>query len=407
MTHVAISGMGAVSAAGIGVKALWDAARDGQSQVRPLDISRSEKLRVRIAAAVRDFDPADYLSEQEIRRCDRYTQFAHVAANEAIAQAGIAAEEIAGQRTAVIIGTGIGGMNTLDDGCYTLYVDQGRINPLSIPRLMPSSATSHVSITHGVTGPCFTVTSACSSASQSIGTGLQLIRAGIVDRAIVGGSEACITSATMRAWEMLRVLSPDVCRPFSRNRNGLVIGEGAGIVILESEATLTARGGTALAWLTGYGTSSDARDIIQPDVEGAASAMRAALADAGLTPEQIDYINAHGTGTALNDVNEATALRKVFGDTIDAIPASSTKPVIGHTLGASGGLELIVALEALLSDTVPPQINYADPDPKCPLNLPVDGALSRPLETVLSNSFAFGGINATLIATKTPPGHGG
>lgn len=400
MTRVAISGMGAVSAAGIGVSALWEAARKGETQVSPLAIHRSETVRVRVAASVRDFDANEYLSEQEIRRCDRYTQFAHIAVLEALAEAGLGRAELEGQRTAVIIGTGIGGMNTLDDGCYAFYSSQTRVNPLSIPRLMPSSATSHVSITHKITGPCFTVTSACSSASQSIGIGLQLVRAGIIDRAIVGGSEACITPATMKAWEMLRVLSPDASRPFSKNRNGMILGEGAGIVILESEAALAERAGTPLAWLAGYGTSSDARDIIQPDVEGAVSSMQAALEDAGLSPDAIGYINAHGTGTALNDINEAAALRRVFGEAIDTIPVSSSKPVIGHTLGASGGLELIISLKALLTNTVPPQINFTEPDPKCPLYLPVGGAIERPLSAVLSNSFAFGGINATLIATK-------
>jgi nodulation protein E len=237
--------------------------------------------------------------------------------------------------------------------------------------------------------------------------GLQLLRAGVIDRAIVGGSEACITPATMRAWEMLRVLSPDAARPFSKNRNGMILGEGAGVVILETEAALFKRGGTPLAWLAGYGTSSDARDIIQPDVEGAVSSMQAALDDAGLLPDDIGYINAHGTGTALNDVNEATALRRVFGDAIDTIPVSSSKPVIGHTLGASGGLELIISLKALLTDTVPPQINFTERDPKCPLYLPVDGAVERRLSAVLSNSFAFGGINATLIATKIEHGDDG
>ncbi len=400
MTRVAISGLGAVSAAGLGVRALWHAAHAGECQVRPLDIHRDESLRVRIAAAVENFNPADHLSEQEIRRCDRFTQFAHLAVNEALVEAGLTPDSIAGPRTAAIIGTGIGGMNTLDDGCFAFYSGEKRVNPLSIPRLMPSSATSHISITHKITGPCFTVTSACSSASQSIGVGLQLVRAGIVDRAIVGGSEACITPATMRAWELLRVLSPDACRPFSKNRNGLVLGEGAGVVILESEQSLAARGGTPIAWLAGYGTSSDARDILQPDIDGAAAAMRAALADAGLEPGDIDYINAHGTGTVLNDANEAAALRQVFGDAIDAIPVSSTKAVVGHTLGASGGIELIVAIKAMLEDVVPPQIGFAEPDPKCPLFLPTDTALARPLSVVLSNSFAFGGINAALIATK-------
>ncbi len=400
MTRVAISGMGAVSAAGLGVPALWQAVSAGKSQVHPFDIRQDEILRVRIAAMVHGFDPTKYLSEQEIRRCDRFTQFAHVAANEALAEARLASEAIAGPRTAIIIGTGIGGINTIDDGYFAFYEEGTRINPLTIPRMMASSATSHISITHKITGPCFTVTSACSSASQSIGVGLQMVRAGMVDRAIVGGSEASITTATMRSWELLRVLSPDMCRPFSKNRNGLVLGEGAGIVVLESEQSLEKRGGTPLAWLTGYGTSSDARDILQPDVDGAASAMRAALADAGIEPGAIGYINAHGTGTVLNDINEALALRQVFGGIIDTIPVSSTKSVIGHTLGASGGLELIIAVKSLLENIVPPQINFAEPDPKCALFLPTEGPLPRPLSVVLSNSFAFGGINASLIAAK-------
>jgi nodulation protein E len=400
MTKIGITGMGAVSAGGVGVEALWQAARDGISAVSPLSIPRGENLRVRIAASVRDFDPSEYLSESEIRSCDRFAQFAHVAVAEALQQAKLTDEQLKGPRTAVIIGTGIGGMTTLDNGCYEVYSGKSRINPLSIPRLIPSSATSHVSITHKVTGPCFSVTSACSSASQSIGIGAQMIRADIVDRAIVGGSEACITPSTMKAWEMMRVLSPNYCRPFSKDRNGIIIGEGAGAIILESEAAMTARGAKPLAWLSGYGTSSDAHDIIQPHVEGAVSAMRAALDDAGLNASAIDYINAHGTGTVLNDINEAEAIRRVFGDRTDELPVSSIKPVIGHTLGASGALEFIVTVLALLQDTVPAHINFTGPDPKCPLFLPTDGPLSRPIAAALSNSFAFGGINAALIVTR-------
>jgi len=400
MKRIAITGMGAVSAAGIGIDRLWTAAAAGESQVRALgELPRSEPLRIRIAARVPDFNPLDFLTEAEIRRCDPYTQYAHVAVAEALKQSGLTPELLAGPRTAAIIGTGIGGMSTLEDGCFAFFTLNARVNPLSIPRLMPSSAVSHVSITHGITGPCFTVTSACSSASQSIGVGAQMIRAGIVDRAIVGGSEACITSATIKAWEMMRVLSPDACRPFSKNRNGMILGEGAGILMLESEESLAARGGTAIAWLAGYGTSSDARDIIQPDVEGAAAAMQYALDDAGLSPADIGYLNAHGTGTVLNDINEANAIRRVFGDLTDDLPVSSSKPVIGHTLGASGALEFIVTINAVLEGIVPPHINFSGADPKCVLNLPVDGPVEKPMRAAISNSFAFGGINASLIVT--------
>jgi nodulation protein E len=398
LPRIAITGMGAISAAGIGVDALWSAARDGVSQISPMNLPRGETLRVRIGGQVRNFDPGAYLSEAVLRRCDRFTQLAHVAVEEAIRQAGLDDGQMAGPRTAVIMGTGIGGMNTIDDGLSEFYAGTGKLIMLAVPRLMPSSAASHVSIMHGVTGPCFCVTSACSSATQSIGVAAQLIKAGIVDRAIAGGTEACLTPATVRAWELLRVLSPDTCRPFSADRNGMILGEGAGAVVIESEAAMEARGASPIAWLAGYGTSSDAKDIVQPDVGGASASMSAALEDAGLGATDIDYINAHGTGTVLNDVNEAEAIGRVFGEHGATVPVSSTKPVIGHTLGASGALELMVTIKAVTESTIPPHINVTNVDPKCRLNLPRT-ASHAPVRAALSNSFAFGGINASLIVT--------
>ncbi|MHA6297942.1 beta-ketoacyl-[acyl-carrier-protein] synthase family protein [Devosia sp. CAU 1758] len=398
MKQVAITGYGAISAAGLGTKALWRAAVTGTSQVRPLSLPRGDSLRIRIAASVQNFDPTEHLSPHILLRCDRFTQFAHVAAEEALRRAGMGATDLSGSRTAVIVGTGIGGMNTLDDGCYDFYSGKTRAHPLSIPRLMPSSAASHLSIQYGATGPCFSVSSACSSAAQAIGLASQMIRAGIIDRALVGGSEACLTPATIRAWEVMRVLSPDVCRPFAKDRHGMILGEGAGILVLESETACQARGGVPLAWLAGYGTSSDARDIIQPDVRGPVAAMRAALEEAGLPAEAIGYINAHGTGTVRNDIVEAEAIGQVFGPRSTDLPVSSSKPVIGHTLGASGALEFIIALMALRAKTIPPHINMTEQDPSCPLSLP-PAALETPgLKAVLSNSFAFGGVNATLLA---------
>lgn len=403
MARVAITGIGAVSAAGIGAEALWAAARDGVSGVRPLDLPRGESLRVRIAASVPGFDAMALLDGQVPRTSERFTQFALVAAAEAVAQAGIAPAELAGPRSAAIVGTGVGGVGTTDDSCYIFYGNPPpgtRNEPMSVPRVMPSSAVSHVSIAHGITGPSFGIVSACASGAQSIGVGAQMVRAGLVDRALVGGTEACITPVTMRGWEMLRVLSPHACRPFSADRTGMVIGEGAAMFVLESEQAMRARGATPLAWLDGYGTSSDARDMIQPDVEGAATAMRAALEDAGVPPSAVGYVNAHGTGTVLNDVNESAALRAVFGAQIERIPVSSSKPILGHTLGAAGALELIVAVQALRHQTVPPQANFTKPDPKCPLLLPTEGALPAALDVVISNSFAFGGINATLLVRR-------
>lgn len=399
MRKVAIAGMGAISAAGHGVANLWDAARLGQSCVSPLTFEHARGNRIAIGASVHDFHPETFLGETTLRMADRYAQFALCAAREAVTSAGIAAEHLRGERTGVILGTGVGGIGTIDEGCRAYY-SGGRFDTYAVPRIMPSSAASHISIGYGITGPTFTVTSACASASQAIGIAAQMIRAGIIDRAIAGGAEACLTPATMRAWEFLRVLTPDACRPFSSGRSGMVIGEGAGIFILEAQDALAARGGQPLAWLEGYGTSSDARDMLSPDVAGSALAMTSALADAGLPPDAIGYVNAHGTGTVANDINEAQALRLVFGDILDQIPVSSSKPIIGHALGAAGALELAITIAALQAQVVPPQINCIAADPKCPLDLPLEGARPHAFAAALSNSFAFGGINAVLVVSR-------
>lgn len=398
--RVAITGIGAISAAGHGQAALWAAARAGASGVGPISLPHAQGNRVLIGAAVPDFDPAAHIDEAVLRTCDRYAQFALVAAGEAIAQAGLTPAELANDRTACIIGTGVGGIGTLDEGCR-FYYHGLKFETFAVPRTMPSSGASHVSIVHGITGPTFAVTSACASGAQAIGMAAMMIRAGIIDRAVVGGAEACLTPATMRAWEYLRVLSPDACRPFSLGRTGMVIGEGAAVFVLEAQELARGRGCAPLAYLAGYGTSSDARDMIQPDADGAARAVAAALADAGMAPDAIGYVNAHGTGTVLNDINEAAALRAVFGDVLDSIPVSSSKPVIGHTLGAAGTLELAITVAALQEQIVPPHINCRTPDPKCPLRLPLDGALAHGFTAALSNSFAFGGINAALIVSRS------
>lgn len=396
MRRVAITGTGAVSAAGSDMAALWAAARDGRSGVSALEFEHARGNRVLIGASVIGFDPAQIADEAAIRSSDRFALFALHAAREAVSQAGLDENCLRGPRTAVIMGTGIGGVGTLEVG-FRAYNNAERLDTFAIPKAMPSSAAAQLGMAFGITGPSFTVTSACASSSQAIGLALQLIRSNAVDRVITGGAEACLTPGSMRGWEQLRVLTNDACRPFSVGRSGMVIGEGAGICVLEAEDAVQARGGRALGWLAGYGTTSDARDLLLPDVTGARAAMQAALADAGLAPEAIGYVNAHGTGTVANDINEAAALREVFGPGLDAIPVSSSKPIIGHTLGAAGALELLVTLAALRSQTVPPQINCKQPDPRCALNLPLGGAISHAFSAALSNSFAFGGVNACLV----------
>ena len=394
--------MGAVSALGNGVDTLWQGASKGQTGIRRIVLPRLVGNRIDLGGEVPDFDAEAALGEPPPRSAERHAQFALVASAEAVAEAGLTRQDLAGSRTAAIIGSGVGGIGTMDDGCAAYYLGTKRLDPWSVPRVMCSSAVSHVSIAHGITGPTFGVTSACASATQSIGIAAMMIRAGVIDRALAGGAEACLSPAVMRAWELLRVLTPDACRPFSANRSGMVIGEGAGVFVLESEEAALARGATPLAVLVGYGTSSDAVDMIQPDPSGAERAMRDALDMANLPAKAVGYINAHGTGTALNDINEAVALRRLFGDDLDDVPVSSSKPIFGHALGASGALELAVTIKALQHQLIPPHINFTRPDPKCPLFLPTEGALSRSFDTALSNTFAFGGINAALLVQRAP-----
>lgn len=391
--------MGAVSGAGIGVEKLWAAARDGKSAVAPIDLERPGQNTVKIAAQVKNFDPASYIEENLIPLCDRFSQFAIVAAGEAAAQAKLSREQKLGERAAVIIGTGVGGFTTIDDMMFIYNVTKTRMNPMSIPRVMSNAAASHVSMRYGCAGPTFAVSSACSSANQAIGIGASLIRAGAVDYAIVGGSEASIAASYIRAWELLRVLTPDFCRPFSAKRNGMTIGEGAGILILENAETAAARGAAPLAEIAGYGTTSDAKDLVRPDPEGAAAAMRSAIANSGLSPDAIDYVNAHGTGTVMNDIVETEALRTIFGSRLQELPVSSTKPIHGHAIGASAALELIITLKAMHEGIVPPTINWLGADAKCALDPVPNKARNVSIRAAMSNSFAFGGINAAIIAT--------
>lgn len=396
---VVVTGMGAVTAAGFGAEPLWHAVRDGRSAVQVLDAPNFENARIRQAAHVRDFDPLRYFSPERNATIDRFSAFALLAAEEALKRAGLGDEEL-GDRCAVIIGSGIGGAVTSDAGSIAYYVTRQRSDPMSIPKIMPSAAASQVSMRHGARGPVFCVSSACASSAQAIGIGMQMIRTGMVDRAIVGGSEAMLTPAVMRAWEVLRVLTPTANRPFSKGRDGMVLGEGAGVLVLERADSARQRGATALAELAGYGTASDANDLLRPDPVGAARAMQLALESAGLEPGDIGYVNAHGTGTVLNDVAETQALTAIFGGRLGALPVSSTKPVHGHTIGAAGAIELIVTISALAEQTIPPTINWTAEDPNCGLDAVPNVKRSGSFTAAMSNSFAFGGINAALVVRK-------
>jgi len=397
--RVAITGMGAISPLGVGAEALWQGLREGRSAIGPLHHPDAERLRVKVAAQVPDsFDPAANIDERTLPMLDRTSEFALHAAREAVAQSGLDFRQgQLGLRTAVIVGTGVGGETTQDEQSRRLYGENAaRAHPLTIVRLMTNASASHISIAWGLRGPTFAVASACASANHAIIQAAQMIRWGLADVAITGGTEACLTYGALKAWEAMRVLADDTCRPFSINRRGLVLGEGAGIFVLESMEHAQARGATILAELAGSGMTADATDIVMPSADGAAAAMRQALDDAGLAPQDVDYVNAHGTGTQANDVTESRAIRLAFGAHAERLAVSSTKSMHGHALGASGALELVAVIGALRDSVVPPTANLDQVDPACDLDYIPNVGRPMPVRAALSNSFAFGGLNAVL-----------
>lgn len=400
-SQVAVTGLGCISALGPDVAAFWSGLSAGRSGIKPLEFPGSEELHVKIGGQIKDFDASAHFSAAKLPFLDPFAQFALIAAREAVKDAGLSAAEVAGPRTAVILGTGIGGISTLNEAFYQRYAQgKRRIDAATIPKAMPNAAPSHVSMEFGVNGPAFAVCSACSSANHAMGLALTMVRTGVVDRAITGGSEANLNFANVNAWEALKVLTPDACRPFSRGRNGMSLGDGAGIVILERMDAARARGARIHAEMAGFGASSDAGDLLRPDANGAALAMRGALADGGLAPEDIDYVNAHGTGTLLNDPVETAAIRLVFGAHADRLAVSSTKSLHGHALGAAGALEMVATVLALQHQVAPPTANWLERDPKCDLDYVPNEARAMPIRAAMSNSFAFGGLNAVLTVKR-------
>jgi nodulation protein E len=402
MRRVVITGMGCVSALGLSAAQTWQGMREGRSGIGPLVLTAASgpaatDLRTRIAAQLPGFDALAHFDEKRLVMLDPVSQYALVAAREAVAQAGLVVKDELAERAAVIIGTGIGGASTQDGMAKRLYGEGNpRVHPMAIVRVMPNAPASQISLEMGYRGPVFAVASACASANHAIGQALMLLQTGAADVALAGGVEACITNGTVKAWEAMRVLADDTCRPFSAGRRGLVLGEGAAVFVLETLEGAQARGATILAELAGSGMSADAADIVMPDAGGAARAMRGALAQARLSPQDVGYINAHGTGTAANDKTETSAIRAVFGGQADALAVSSTKSMHGHALGAGGAIELVAVIGALREGVVPPTINYLGPDPACDLNVVPNVSQERKLKAALSNSFAFGGLNAVL-----------
>ena len=404
MRRIVITGMGGICALGHNASDIWQAMTEGRSGIGPVHHIDAKYLRNdAIAAEINDFDPLKYIDEARLPFLDPLSQYALVAAGEAIRQSGLAFGGERAARTAVVVGVGSAGEETREGLYQKLYGEQAsRFHPLGIVRIMSNAPASQISMVHGITGPTFAVSSACASSNHAFAQAAMMIRAGLVDTAIAGGTEACITLGVLRAWEAMRVLAPDTCRPFSANRRGLVLGEGSGMFVLETLENAQARGATILAELAGVGMSADAGDIAAPSEVGAAAAMRIALQDAGMQPEDVGYINAHGTGTAANDCTETRAIHHVFGAHAPRLAVTSTKPMHGHALGAAGALEMIAVLGALRDGIVPPTLNYLGPDPACDLDYVPHQARAMLVRAALSNSFAFGGLNAVVAVRQAP-----
>jgi len=392
--RVAITGLGVISALGPDVDSFRQALLDGRTGIRPIESIEPGLLRFANGAEVPGYDPAAHFDARTADLLDRFAQLGVIAARQAVYDSGVS---LTPARTAVITGCCVGGQATEDAGFVELYrLNRPRVHPLTIPRIMSNAAASFISVEFGITGPAYTVSTACASANHAIGQAFWMVRNGMVDCALTGGSEAIFSYGFLKAWEAMRVVSSDTCRPFSKNRSGLILGEAGAMLVLEPLEAARARGATIYAELKGFGMTADAHHITQPSREGPGAAMRACLDDACLAPESVGYINAHGTGTAANDVTETRAIRDVFGAHANRLAVSSTKSLHGHALGAAGAVEAVATVLALREGFLPPTVNYTEPDPECDLDPVPNQSRRQEVEAALSNSFAFGGLNAVL-----------
>jgi nodulation protein E len=400
LRRVAVTGIGVISALGPNRDSFWRALSSGVSGIRPMELVPPGTVRFRNAAEARDYRTADHFDEKEVVLLDRFAQFAAVTAREAILDAGIEWTSALRENTAIVTGSSTGGQTSEDESFRDFYErKQTRFSPFAIPKAMSNAGASRISFEHAITGPVYTVSTACSSANHAIGQAFWMVRSSAAELAIAGGSEAPFSPGMLKAWEGMRVVSPDTCRPFSRDRKGLILGEGAGMLVLEPLEAAQSRGAKIYGEIAGFGMSSDAHHLTQPLAEGAARAMRAALKDASVKPEAIGYINAHGTGTLANDPTETDAIRAVFG--AHKLMVSSTKSMHGHALGAAGALEAAATLLALSRNLIPPTANFQAPDPACDLDVVPNTPRAVEIEWALSNSFAFGGLNAVLAFRRT------
>lgn len=403
MRRVVITGAGTVNALAHDVRGTYAAFREGRSAIGTLDIRDSERLSIKIGAQVRDWPMESLFSRQQITLFDRFTQFALIAARQAVDQAGLVFEGPLAEESGVILGTAGGGVNTWDESYRAVYQEgKARVHPFVVPRLMNNAGASHISIEFGLRGPSYSVATACASSNHAMGLAFQTIKSGAATVMVTGGSESMLCFGGIKAWEGLRVMSPDACRPFSANRNGMVQGEGSAIFVFEDYDHARARGAEILAEVIGFGMSSDASDIVMPSKDGAARAIKGALRSAGVATAAVDYINAHGTGTAANDKTECAAIRDVFGADAEGVLISSTKSMHGHVIGGTGAVELLACLMALREGVIAPTVGYEQPDPECNLDVVPNTAREAKVEIALSNAFAFGGMNAVLALRRAP-----
>jgi nodulation protein E len=401
LNRVVITGLGVVSPVGQSTQDYWDSLIAGRSAFALPTLRNAAQASDKLVGEVKSFDPATHFGSSQVLLLDRVSQFAIVAARQAVTQSGLALCGELAERTAAIIGTGSGGHTTIDESFQRLYAKgAARLHPLTIPKAMISAPASQVSLYCGIKGPVFAVSSACASATHAIGQAFHMVRSGSVTCVVTGGTEASITFGAMKGWEAMRIMSPDTCRPFSKDRKGMVIGEGAAVLVLEALDHARSRDADILAEIIGFGMSADSKDLTAPDANGMARAITATLTDAALSPDMIDYVNAHGTGTTANDYAETAALHRSFGAHARQLAVSSTKSVIGHTLGAAGALEFVAAIMAIRDGIVPPTMNYLGADPDCDLDYVPNEARRMPVRAALSNSFAFGGLNAVLAARQ-------
>ena len=397
MKRVVITGKGAISPLGLSAEATMEGMREGRCGIGALDIQDVDRLQIKIGAQVKGYNAEAEFTRQQLTLYDRFTQFALLAAGEAMRQSGLEITERLMSKAGVILGTAGGGLHTQDENYRAVYEGgKNRVHPFVVPRLMHNAAASHVSMAYGLQGPVYTVSTACASSNHAMGQAFNMIRSGMTDVMLTGGSESMLVFGGMKAWEGLRVMSKDACRPFSANRNGMVQGEGAAVFVFEEYEHAKARGAEMLAEVIGFSMTSDASDIVTPNQAGAARAISGAMQDARLNADEVGYINAHGTATIANDKTESAAIRQVFGVHADRLMVSSTKSMHGHLIGGTGAVELLACVMAVRDGIIAPTIGYQEPDPACDLDVVPNVAREAKVDVALSNAFAFGGLNAVI-----------